>query len=109
MADKPEKPVKGKNGGARKGAGRKKGSRDIASAEQRQAISTLAREHTDEALKSLLKVCRKSKSDAAMVSAAEAILNRGYGRPAQSMELNVTGTLVLADRVKRAKERSGAK
>ncbi len=70
-------------GGRRPGAGRKKGSRDRATYEQRGTISELARAHTATALDTLVSVARTSESDAARVSAATALLNRGYGMPAQ--------------------------
>lgn len=49
-------------------------------------IGELARKHTDVALGALVRVAKKSESDAAVVSAANGILDRGYGRPAQSVE-----------------------
>lgn len=100
MTEEPKLTKKGKpdkRGGARKGSGRKLGSRQIATDEQRVAISALARQHTPTALKTLLRVCKKSGSDAAAVSAAEALLNRGYGRPAQSVEMTGSLTVKLED------------
>ena len=49
-----------------------------------------ARSHTKEALDTLVAVMRAKRSPAsAKVAAANALLDRGYGKPAQSME--VTG------------------
>lgn len=71
----------GKRGGARPGAGRKKGQVSQA----KRAISEMAKEHGAAALKVLVEVARsKAASDASRVSAANAILDRAYGRPAQS-------------------------
>lgn len=75
-----------KHGGKRPGAGRKKGSRELATIEQRGTLSDLARAHTPDALQTLVSVAKSSDSDAARVSAAVAILDRGYGRPTQAME-----------------------
>ena len=49
-------------------------------------MEELAREHTDTALSVLVQVAQASESDAARVSAANAILDRGYGKPKQAME-----------------------
>ena len=43
-------------------------------------IRSLARQHTTLAVNTLAGVCRKSESDAARVSAAIALLDRGWGR-----------------------------
>ena len=75
-----------KRGGRRPGAGRKPGSKDRATIEQRGTLEALAREHTDTALHVLVQVAEASESDAARVSAANAILDRGYGKPKQAME-----------------------
>ncbi len=46
----------------------------------------MARQHTSTALETLLEVAMASDSDAARVSAANALLDRGYGKPPQPME-----------------------
>lgn len=74
-------------GGARPGAGRKPGSKQRATIEQSGTLAELAREHTQTALDTLVRVASKSESDAAAVSAANAILDRGYGKPIQQTEL----------------------
>jgi hypothetical protein len=77
-------------GGRRDGAGRKKGSKvnqlpQIAP-EIKRELRVLAREHAETALEALIKVCKSSDSDSARVSAANAILDRGYGKPLQQIE-----------------------
>lgn len=53
-------------------------------------IQELAREHTADALNALVAVVKNPKSPpAARVSAAEALLDRGYGRAPQSLTLDV--------------------
>lgn len=74
-------------GGKRPGAGRKPGSKDRATAEQGATLAELAREHTSTALQVLVQVAQASESDAARVSAANAILDRGYGKPIQTSEI----------------------
>lgn len=73
-------------GGKRPGAGRPKGSRDTATVEQKATLEELARSHTPLAMQTLADVAQKSESDAARVSAAQAILDRGYGKPRQAVE-----------------------
>ena len=73
-----------KRGGKREGAGRKKGSQSRATREQKATLSDLAKAHTEIALKALVSVATKSESDSARVAAANAILDRGYGKPTQA-------------------------
>ena len=75
MINNQPKP-KGK-GGARPGSGRKKGSPNKATA----SLRDIAREYTDEAVKGLVAVLRNAgEPAAARVAAANAILDRGYGK-----------------------------
>jgi hypothetical protein len=69
-------------GGYREGAGRPLGSSNKCSTQQSQRLSELARAHTDEALLTLVDVARNGRTDAARVSAANALLDRAYGKPA---------------------------
>lgn len=76
-------------GGKREGAGRKSGTsapRIPVPKEIKLEMRELAREHATAALETLVKVCKMSDSDAARVSAANAILDRGYGKPLQQIE-----------------------
>lgn len=73
-------------GGKREGAGRPKGRRDTATIEQRATLEELARSHTEAALGALFQIATHGESEAARVSAANAILDRGYGKPKQAME-----------------------
>lgn len=68
-------------GGYRPGAGRPSGSPNKSTTEQTRCISELARSYTKEALATLLDVARHGRTDAARVTAATALLDRGYGRP----------------------------
>jgi hypothetical protein len=82
-------------GGKREGAGRKKGSKDkksrsspvlIAVAQGKRELRMAAREFTDDALDTLVKICKEGQSEPARVSAANALLDRGYGKPLQQIE-----------------------
>lgn len=69
-------------GGKREGAGRPSGAKNIATAELKLSLSELARAYTDDALSALFEVARYGRSEQARVSAAIAILDRAYGKPA---------------------------
>lgn len=74
-------------GGKRPGAGRKKGSLGKATIAQRGTLEELARSYTDVALQVLVDVAKSGASEAARVSAANALLDRGYGKPSQHTEI----------------------
>jgi len=76
-----------KHGGKRPGAGRPQGAKARATIEQKATLEELARAHTDTALGVLVQVAQSSESDSARVAAANAILDRGYGKPRQSTEI----------------------
>lgn len=73
-------------GGKRPGAGRPAGRKDKATVEQLATIEELARSHTEVALNALVKIAGSGQSEAARVSAANHLLDRGYGKPKQAME-----------------------
>lgn len=107
-AAKSVKPVRGKNGGKRPGSGRKKGTPNPATIEQKGTLAELARQHTGKAIEILLKVAEGSESDAARVSAVAQLLDRGYGKPTQAIEHNGSLWLELGERVIRAKENASS-
>ena len=73
----------GKNGGARPGAGRKPGKVGAA----KRALADMAKDHAQDALRTLVNIAKdKEAPHAARVSAANAILDRGYGKPPQALE-----------------------
>ena len=87
-------------GGKREGAGRKKGSKDtrprsspviIAPAQEKRELREAARQFTEDALKTLAAICNQGQSEAARVSAACALLDRGYGKPTQQVETGSPG------------------
>jgi len=87
-------------GGKREGAGRKKGSKDrrlrsppiiIAAAQEKREVREAARQFTDDALKTLAAICNEGQSEAARISAACALLDRGYGKPTQQLETGSPG------------------
>jgi hypothetical protein len=49
-------------------------------------IRSLARAHTEEAINCLVGVMRNSTNDSAKVSAAEKLMDRGWGKPAQPVD-----------------------
>jgi hypothetical protein len=78
-------------GGAKPGerrGGRKLGTPNIALKEAKVAIEELARQNGPAALTALANVAMKGSSESARVAAAIAILDRGYGRARQSVDLS---------------------
>ena len=73
-------------GGKRPGAGRPKGAKQRAKPEHKQTLSDLAREHTKLALDVLVSIARNGESETARMGAANALLDRGYGKPRQAVE-----------------------
>jgi len=73
-------------GGKRPGAGRPKGAKARATIEQKGTLEELARAHTATALMTLVTISTSGESEAARVSAANALLDRGYGKPRQAVE-----------------------
>lgn len=73
-------------GGKRPGAGRPIGAKEKATADERKTLSDLAKELAPEALQALARVMRDpTQSGSAVVAAANAILDRGYGKPFAAM------------------------
>ena len=77
-------------GGYRSGAGRPTGSLNKTTSEQSQRLSELAKDYTHDALLTLVDVAKNGRSDAARVSAANAQLYRGYGKPRLEKRLNMS-------------------
>ena len=98
MADKDTPALKkyqrtaGAKGGPRPGAGRKKGEPNKATASLRE----LAREYTPQAIKALAEIMMESDSDSARVAAANAILDRGYGKPSTVLSGDEDGGAIKA-------------
>jgi hypothetical protein len=72
---------RGSKPGERRG-GRQKGVPNKATA----SLKDIAREYTHEALEALLRIMRSDEAPAAaVVAASNAILDRGYGKPSQTI------------------------
>ena len=76
---------RGSKPGERRG-GRKKGVPNKAGRELRE----VAQEHTPGAIKTLAEICEKGESEAARVAAANALLDRGHGKPTNLVMADVT-------------------
>ncbi len=50
-------------------------------------VIQLAREHTVTAITALAKIAESGESEAAVISASEALLNRAWGKPKDTVEL----------------------
>lgn len=79
-------------GGVRPGSGRPKGSPNKATASIRDA----AQAYTEDALRTLVEVMNdKEQPGPARVGAANAILDRGYGKPKQEVDAQLDMSLVV--------------
>jgi len=75
------------HGGAREGAGRPPG----AVSKAKRELMSMAEDHAEAALQTLVDIAgNKDEAAAARVSAANSILDRAYGRPAQGVNLDAT-------------------
>jgi hypothetical protein len=52
-------------------------------------LQELARTHTAMAIRTLAHVAEKGKNESARITAASMLLDRGYGRPCQAVDLRV--------------------
>jgi len=71
-------------GGTRNGAGRPSGSVNRATIDQKARLSKIAHEYTEIAFSALVEVAQNGQSDTARISAACAILDRGFGKPREA-------------------------
>ena len=56
-------------------------------------VRDLARAHTSDAIAALVEIVKGGKAEAARVSAAEALLNRGWGKPPQDINTTIRRTI----------------
>lgn len=81
--EKKSKGILRGRGGPGRGQGRPKGRKDSKTLE----IEAAAKKYAGDALKALASVLKsRFSSDGAKIAAAVALLDRGYGRPRQSLE-----------------------
>jgi hypothetical protein len=95
-------------GGKRTGAGRKPGSRTRANRNETMSLAEAARSHAPVALETLVDICRNGESESARVSAANALLDRGYGRPKDRVELTGKDGAAVAVRTELPEDQASA-
>jgi Family of unknown function (DUF5681) len=67
---------------------------------QLRAIANLAleaRKHSLVALKTIVEICKNGETETVRLAAANSLLDRGFGRPTQSIELATDGPLIQFD------------
>lgn len=88
MAVKKRKTKRKDNrGGARRGSGRKRGSVQIAKNVDKIALAAYARKHAEAMIDELVELATTAESEAARVSAINAVLDRGFGKPPQDIDI----------------------
>jgi len=90
-----------------KGQSGNPGGRAKATLPDGRTLSDLAKEHTATAIEALVRIIDESESDAAVVSAATAVLDRGWGRPRQDMGIELTDNAEVATLLEQARKRAG--
>lgn len=90
VAKRRSNPKRGSKPGERRG-GRKPGEPNKAT----KTLKELAREYTDDALKALVDAVR-NETGTARIQAANAILDRGYGKPSQVLAGDEDGGAIRA-------------
>jgi hypothetical protein len=58
------------------------------------SLTVESRKYAGLALRTLAEIARNGRSDTARISASTALLDRGFGRPAQSVDLNLTADAI---------------
>ena len=82
-----------RHGGKRPNAGRPKGKVSAA----KRAIAEVAQEHADDMLKVLVQIAKdKQEPASARVAAANAVIERGYGKPVTPVQNESQDRLTLA-------------
>lgn len=60
------------------------------------AVRDLARAHTKLAIETLAEICQHGESEAARIAAANALLDRGWGKPTAMVEMHNPGLDIAA-------------
>lgn len=76
------------HGGKRAGAGRKPGR----VSKVKRDLASLAKDHAETALKTLVEIMTQGESETARLSAANALLDRGFGKPFQGVNPEPEGS-----------------
>ena len=93
--------------GFKKGESGNPGGRPKMTLEDGRTLTDLAREHTPTAVKTLVEVMEAAgSSDAARVSAATALLDRGWGRPKQDLGVEMKTDEATAALLEAARKRA---
>jgi len=72
-----------------------------------RSLSDIAKQHTEAAVQALVDVLTDGESEAARVSAANSLLDRGWGRPKQDIGVEVSDDLVEIIAERRAQVAAG--
>jgi hypothetical protein len=71
-------------------------------------VRDLARQHTETAINTLVKICEHGEKETARIAAAVALLDRAYGRPTVAVEVQETGLDIGALMLKAARRANEA-
>lgn len=70
--------------------------------EEERTLEAMCKDKTPNALETILAIMGKSQNDRARLAAAQYIVDRGWGKAKESMELSGTVNLSIAEQIKQA-------
>lgn len=70
--------------------------------EEERTLEQMCKEKTPDALTAILAIMSRSQNDRARLAAAQYIVDRGWGKAKESVELSGTVTLSIAEQIKQA-------
>jgi hypothetical protein len=76
--------------------------------DEERTLEALCKEKTPEALETILQVMAKAQNERAKLAAAQYVLDRGWGKPKESIEHSGGVTLTIAEQIKQAHEQRKA-
>ena len=91
MTEKESKKFKAGRGGAREGAGRPAGAPNKIT----RPLKELAAQYTEDSIHTLVTLRDHAESEQVRLQAANALLDRGHGRPSQGIDVNAEGPVTI--------------
>jgi hypothetical protein len=70
--------------------------------EEERTLEAMCKDKTPEALKTILSIMTGGKNERAQLSAAQYVMDRGWGKAKESVELSGTVNLSIAEQIKQA-------
>lgn len=78
-----------------------------AKTEEERTLEAMCKAKTPEALATILAIMEHGQQERAQLAAAQYVIDRGWGKAKESMELSGSVTLSIAEQIKQAHEQRG--